>query len=147
LASIQKGNPVWSGLRYFASALLMIAADLRYPLFWVGLESLFGPDDGNEITYKLAQRIAFFISKDRTSAREAFRKVKACYGMRSKILHGRLKDHSKMDELMQQTEEIVRASFTRVIDDLDMMPIFLAKDRDGLLEDWVFDCASAPLVE
>src|SRR6266446_6919910 len=48
-----KKNPVWESLRAFWAALTMASPDRRYPFFWMGLESLFGSDDTNEISYKL----------------------------------------------------------------------------------------------
>lgn len=72
-------NPVWESLRACWAALTMYSADRRYPFFWIGLESLFGSDETNEIGYKLAQRIAFFIANNPEDARSLFKKVKTCY--------------------------------------------------------------------
>src|SRR5690242_16034475 len=47
LSTIPRGNPVWQSLRSFWAALTSYPADHRYPLFWMGLESLFGSDDKN----------------------------------------------------------------------------------------------------
>jgi len=62
----------------------MYPPDLRYPFFWMGLEALFGADDGAEIGYKLAQRISFFLPDTPEVARDLFKKVKTCYGMAPK---------------------------------------------------------------
>ena len=52
------------------------------------MESLFGADEPNEISYKLAQRIAFFLAENSADARSVFEKVKSCYTMRSKMRRG-----------------------------------------------------------
>ena len=56
-----------------------LAADIRYSLFRIGLEAVFGPDaNTGEITYKLSQRTAFFISDTPQAARHVFSKARKC---------------------------------------------------------------------
>jgi hypothetical protein len=139
LLSVPRKNAVWTALRAFWAGLTSYARDLRYPLFWIGLEALFGPEDNTgEITYKLSQRIAFFLSDTPEGARDIFRKSKACYGARSQIVHGRWEDSPKMDVLMGDTENIVRSVMLRMMNDAEMLKTFLSKQRDKFLEDWVF---------
>lgn len=52
------------------------------------MESLFGPEDGGEIAYRLSQRIAFFLESDRGSAQKTYALAKDCYKVRSKLVHG-----------------------------------------------------------
>jgi hypothetical protein len=105
MISIPRKNPVWEAMRACWAALTMSSADRRYPFFWMGLESLFGPDDNaGELSFKLGQRIAFFLADTPEVARELFQKVKNCYAVRSKIIHGRWKDDPKIDAVMADTE-------------------------------------------
>jgi hypothetical protein len=54
---------VWEAIRAFWAALTMYSADRRYPFYWMGLESLFGPNDNSgKVSHKLCERIAFFLA-------------------------------------------------------------------------------------
>lgn len=128
---------MWEALRTFWAGLTMYAPDLRYPFFWMGLEALFGAD-GGEIGYKLAQRISFFLADTPETARDLFKVVKTCYGMRSKIIHGRWKDDPNIDKVMADTEAVVRTVVRRPMDNPEMVKTFLSKQRDKFLEEWVF---------
>lgn len=139
LRLVEQGNAVWTAIRSFWSALLMRYTDIRYSLFWIGLEALFGPDNsGSEITYKLSQRIAFFISNDPISATEEFRRARECYQMRSKIVHGRWMIDPKTDLRIAETEEIVRRSIFRILANSDLREVFLSKGRDSYLEEMIY---------
>lgn len=49
---------------------------------------MFGAEDGREITYRLSQRIAFFLASNQAEARQLFKEVKKAYSFRSKVAHG-----------------------------------------------------------
>jgi hypothetical protein len=146
MATVPRNNPVWEALRAFWAALTMYSADRRYPFFWMGLESLFGPDDNtNEIGFRLAQRIAFFICDTPETAREMFQKVKKGYRTRSRIVHGRWKNDPNIDEFMADTEDIVREVSIRLFTTEGLLNVFIDNRRDRFLEDWVFSrSTSAP---
>ena len=110
----------------------------------MGLEALFGPDDAGETTYKLCQRIAFFLADCPDVARDPYRKAKICYNTRSKIIHGRWKDDPKIDIVMADTEAIVRTALRRVVEDPEVLNTFVSKQRDKFLEDFVFSRFSDP---
>jgi hypothetical protein len=138
LLTIPRGNVVWTAIRSFWAGLILNERDVRHLLFWVAIEALFGPQDGGEITHKLAQRIAFFISNDRDSAKKFFKTAKQCYAMRSKIAHGRWKDDPGMDFLIGQTETIFRKALLRLLREPSLMNIFLGKEREEFLDELPF---------
>jgi len=138
LLKIPRKNAAWSAMRAIWSAITTSAVDLRYLPFWIALEALFGPNDGIEVSYKIAQRISFFTADASKSARENFRLIKACYAMRSKIAHGRWEGDPKMAEIMRATENIARTVFLYLLCHPNLMAVFQAKKRDEFLEDWVF---------
>jgi hypothetical protein len=145
LCSIPRDNPVWLAVRALWAGLTMYAEDIRYSLFWIGLESLFGADqDSGEISYKLAQRISFFLADNPSDARDLFRKVKKCYGLRSKIVHGRWKDTPDTTPAMADTEAILRTVIRHLLQNQQMLQTFISKHRDKFLEDWVFSRATEP---
>src|SRR5262249_11765678 len=113
------------------------------PIF-LGLESLFRAGDTNEIGYKLAQRIAFFLADTPDSARKIFWQVKNCYKTRSTIIHGRWKENPTIDSVMLDTETIVRRVFCRLLDDPEMLRTFISKNRDKFLEEWLFSRSTDP---
>jgi hypothetical protein len=144
LSSIPRGNRVWEALRSLWAGLTMYSADRRHPFFWIALESLFGSSDAAEITYKLSQRIAFFLADNPHDARQLYAKAKKGYGMRSKIVHGRWEDDPELDLVMADTESILRTAFRRLIESPEMLRTFLSKRREAFLEEWVFSRATDP---
>jgi len=145
LCSIPRGNPVWEALRASWAALTLNSADLRYACFWMGLEALFGAEDGTEVTYKLSQRIALFLADSPQVARDLFRKAKTCYRTRSKIIHGRWEHDPKIDGVMADTESIVRTVLRHLADYPDLLTTFMSRGRDKFLEDFVFSHAASVL--
>jgi len=138
LMSIARDNALFSGVRHVCAALAMYQPDLRYSLFWIALEALFGSENPNEIAYKLSQRIAFIVSKGPDEAKQQFKKAKNCYGVRSTIVHGRWQYSPKMNQFLGDTEQIVRDVFLRLLRDPDLPSTFASKDRDKFLEEMVF---------
>jgi hypothetical protein len=144
LCSIPRNNAVWSGMRALWLALTTYESDIRYSLLWIGLEALFGAEDSGEITYKLAQRIAFFLADTPEDAHDLFGKAKKCYAMRSKIVHGRWNNTPEIVACMADTEAISRTVFRHLLDKPDMLRTFISKQRDKFLEDWVFSRSIDP---
>jgi hypothetical protein len=139
MVSVSPDSTIWVALRYVYAALTTYARDLRHPIFWIALEALFGPDqDSGEIAYKLSQRIAFLISADPVGARATFRKAKAGYTARSKIVHGRWKESPQILEIMADTEAMVRGALNRILSDGNLLNEFSSRNRDTFLEDLVF---------
>lgn len=138
IRSIQQGNALWVALRAIWAGLTSHASDIRYMLFWVALEALFGPDDSTELSHKLAERIAFFIAENADDARNLFKMAKKCYGMRSKIVHGRWQHSPVIHQMMQDTEAIVRTAFRRILENPEALTTFASKKRDEYLSDLLF---------
>jgi hypothetical protein len=88
---------------------------VRYALFWIALEALFGPEDAREMTFRLSQRIALFLAPDRAAARELFNDVKEAYGYRSKIVHGRWRRDPDGLARMAEVEAWARQCLIRVL--------------------------------
>jgi hypothetical protein len=111
IAQLERASSVWSAVQATWAGLQMGTDVIRYPLFWIALEALFGPDQaGGEITYKLSQRIGFFLAKDRSKAREIYKQAKKGYGLRSTIAHGRWKGSKESLTLLAEVEALVRES-------------------------------------
>jgi hypothetical protein len=136
LSTIPRKNSVWPALRAFWAALTSYPGDLRYPLFWQGLESLFGSDtDTNGVSKRLRDRISHFLADDAAVQRELHDKVKACYAERSAIVHGRWEDSLEFHDVhMYTTEAIVRTVVRHIADRAGMLNVFLSQERNKYLE-------------
>jgi hypothetical protein len=119
-------------------------ADYRYPLFWQGLESLFGNDDDRGVSRRLRERISYFLADDAAAQQELCEKVKACYRVRSEIVHGRWEDDPDFDDHMYTTEAIFRTVMRHIADKPGMLQISLSPKRDQFLEAWVQSQAFTP---
>ena len=109
LSTVPRKNAVWAALRAFWAALVLYTADYRYPLFWQGLESLFGADDDSPgISRRLRERISFFLADNPATQQRLHDMVKTCYKTRSEIIHGRWEEGPEIDDRMGNTEAIVR---------------------------------------
>jgi hypothetical protein len=112
---------------------------VRYLLFWVALEALFGPEDGREITFRLSQRVGFLLGVSKEEARQLFETAKAGYGFRSKIVHGQWKQDPSATERMAEAEGLLRRAYTRILETPDLADTFSSKKREVYLDDLAFD--------
>ena len=87
LLGLRREGSIWVAVRTLMAALVQSAWEVRYILVWVALEALFGPEDGREITFRISQRIAFFIATG-GEARDLFDRARECYRTRSLAVHG-----------------------------------------------------------
>jgi Apea-like HEPN len=139
LSTVSRKTAVWPALRAFWAALVSYPGDLRYPLYWQGLESLFGSDDEiYGVSKRLRDRISYFLADNARDQRDLHDKVKACYAVRSEIVHGRWEDSPEFHDVhMYTTEAIVRTVVRHIADRPGMLGVFLSPKRDDFLEAWV----------
>lgn len=144
LSTVSRKNDIWPALRAFWAALISYQADYRYPLFWQGLESLFGSDDDRRVSRRLRDRISYFLADNPKTQQELCDKVKVCYRTRSEIIHGRWEENPDFDDHMYDTEAIVRTVVRHIADKPGMLGAFLSPKRDAFLEAWVLSKAFTP---
>jgi hypothetical protein len=138
LSTVPRKNAVWAAMRAFWAALTSYQPDYRYPLFWQGLESLFGSDDNiRRVTKRLCERISFFLADSATVQQELFEKAKVCYKTRSEIVHGRWEEGPELETDMAHTEAIVRTVTRQLLEIPGMLDVFISEDRNRFLEEWV----------
>jgi Apea-like HEPN len=138
LAGLSHDSTLWTVVRAVWAGLQMNLEPVRYALFWIGLEALFGAEDAREITYRLSQRAALFIGKDGTECRAMFAQVKAAYAFRSKIMHGRWKADSESTARMAEVETLLRRGMIKVLEDPGIRQIFSGGGRESFLEGLAF---------
>jgi hypothetical protein len=138
LATVARDTSIWTAIRATWSGLQLNVEHVRYVLFWIALEALFGPDDAREMTFRLSQRIALFLGKDRAEARELFAVAKRGYGFRSRVVHGRWREEPDSLARMAEAEDLVRRSFLRILLEKPLMTTFSGKAREPFLDELVF---------
>jgi hypothetical protein len=139
LSTVSRKNVVWPALRAFWAAVTSYAGDLRYPLYWQGLESLFGSDNETYgVSKRLRDRISYFLADNPQDQNDLHDRVKASYAVRSEIVHGRWEDSQDFHDIhMYTTEAIVRTVIRKMADTPVMLGAFLSPRRDEFLEAWV----------
>lgn len=142
LTKLPREGTVWTAIHALRQALTEETWVIRYLLLWVALEALFGPEDAREVTFRLSQRAAFFLTDDRMEAQKLFDVVKTGYSWRSKVVHGmRLRKRPKKtsdEEMMSEVEDLLRRSLKRLLNDLPTIETFEGKNRERYLDSLVF---------
>jgi len=91
----------------------------RIACFCMAMESLLATSS-SELAHQLAERMAVFLS-DRLDGRESvYRKVKQCYALRSRVVHGDVLKHSKVSELVEASlacDELLRQAIRKAVQD------------------------------
>lgn len=138
LLALGQDGAVWTAAMATWAGLQMNFEVIRFILFWIALEALFGPEDAREITYRLSQRVGFFLSGARAEARALFSLAKRGYAFRSKIVHGRWKEDADSVTRMAEAEDLVRRSLVRILEDSTLTAQFSGTAREAFLDDLVF---------
>jgi hypothetical protein len=141
ILALPRDGTVWASLRYLTIAIPEHLWEPRYAMMWVALESLFGPEDGREITYRMSQRAGLFLGRDTKERAEIFRIARAGYGMRSKVVHGgRLASLTpeKSGEFMLQAESLARSALVKLLKDRELCVVFDSGGREQYLDELAF---------
>lgn len=111
-------------------------------MMWVVMEAIFGSTNPRETTYRLSQRVAFFLGKNRAEAKELFSSVKKNYGWRSKVVHGsRLAKLSekKSAEISHELQELIRKALNIILLNPDLVEKFDGGNREVYLDSLPFE--------
>ena len=138
LLALREGTSMWTATRALWAGLTINMEPVRYALFWIALEALFGPDDPREITYRLSQRVGFFLGKTPREAQQLFTTTKKAYGFRSKIVHGRWQV-TDLQRRMGEAESLARQSLVQILEDTDLTETFSGQERERFLDDLLFN--------
>ena len=107
----------------------------------MGLEALFGPRDGDAVTFRVSQNLAFFLANTLEERLHLFRTVKKVYGQRSKVVHGEGEAvrEAEYAPLVHQAEDWLRTAVVRILRNRDYLDAFeTAEKRDDYFERLVF---------
>ena len=89
------------------------------------LETIFTTDN-MEISHKLAERTAFFLS-DKLPKSDVFSTIKKAYTVRSKLTHGASLDSKQINSLFDisnDTDSILRESFSKILNNKQLTDLF-----------------------
>lgn len=112
---------------------------VRFLLLWIALEALFGTS--SEISYRIAQRVAFFNTESRAEAKKVFDKARKGYNWWSKIVHGlklRNLNREESEEVLYDTETMIRTSLQKALLGEGVSDNFADKNREAYLDSLVF---------
>jgi len=133
LNRIQRALSLLSTLR--GTSYLPYKVALYIPIF----ESLFSGSPG-ELTFKVSERVAFYMGKDPEDRRRIFKDIGDAYNIRSRYLHGQAFDKKakKTDliELSKKMDSLLRLVLTKII--LEDSDKFLGEEIETYLSDLVF---------
>lgn len=141
ISTLPSESSVWVALRTLIEAISDDWWNSRYLFLWVSIESLFGPRDARELSYRLALRISLFISDDQNTIKSAFRAVKMGYDWRSKIVHGLSlkKIRPEISELLLLViEAILRKCLKLILLQPSTIAEFIGSNRESFLDNLVF---------
>ena len=82
LSVVPRRNDVWAALRAFWAALGSYYPDYRYPLFWQGIESLFGSDKTWKVSPRIRDRLSYFLAETEAMRDDISVMVEVCYKTR-----------------------------------------------------------------
>lgn len=88
LIGLPRNGVLWIAARTLWTALKQMEWNVRYLFVWVVLESLYGSKNPGEITFRISQRIAFFLSSDKSKRQKLFESARTGYKWRSRVAHG-----------------------------------------------------------
>jgi len=120
------------------------ARNLAYKIsnYCSAFETIFSTDS-SELTYKLSERVSFFL-KDERSKIETFKALKSAYSIRSKLTHGDVlspKQINDIYDIAKVTDEILRLALNKIIWDDKLSSIFDSKNEevDRYFEELIFE--------
>ncbi|MEM8947967.1 MAG: hypothetical protein AAGA21_03445 [Pseudomonadota bacterium] len=137
---LDRNGVLWLAIRTLISSLTENNWQIRYLLHWIVIETLFGPDDG-ELSYRIAQRISFFLANQSSQRKQVFQDIKKGYTWRSKIVHGAKIDSlskEKSLELTEIIESLIRRCLCKILRDGSLRESINGKERNEFLDDLVF---------
>jgi hypothetical protein len=148
IAGLVRQGPLWIAIRTLWGALNVGWFHNRYAQLWTALEALFGPREGDAVSFRVSQNLAFFLANTIEERVPLFDAAKRAYGKRSKVVHGEgqaIRD-AEHTPLIHEAENWLRVALVRILRSPEYLDAFqTAKRRDAFFERRVFaDGTEAP---
>lgn len=120
------------------------ARNLAYKIsnYCSAFETIFSTDS-SELTYKLSERVSFFLKEDRPKV-ETFKALKSAYAIRSKLTHGDILTPKQINDIYdvgKVTDEILRLALNKIIWNDKLSSIFDSKNEevDKYFQELIFE--------
>lgn len=138
-----RGTIIWNVIYLLIHSLVDDFGPSRFLLLWCIMEALFGPQNAQEITYRISNRCAFFLSEDKDQCKKTFDMVKNRYSWRSKVIHGYHVNKITEDESIKtivDVQNLLREALVKILLDEQLINIFNSnKHRDEYLDDLIIN--------
>lgn len=136
----RKGLSRLTRFNYFLSAA-RAAGELavRISLYMTCMEVLFSTETA-ELTYRLSQRVAYFLGDTSEQRKEIFLTMKRAYGIRSRILHGDTlppKSESNLENVSSEIDSLLRRIFLKILGSKELVDQF--EQPSTKLEEYFLD--------
>ncbi|SDT52070.1 hypothetical protein SAMN05216490_3855 [Mucilaginibacter mallensis] len=122
-------NRIERAFKFIHSARTTMDTLLKIALYINAYECLF-TTDSNEISHKIAERVAYYAATDQEQRRKTYKLMKEAYTVRSNYFHGKASDKkqtlAKLIDLLERLDTLTRQVLTKAI--IQDAEIFLAKD-------------------
>lgn len=141
LLRLDRKGTIWRAAYSIWLGMLETDWAARYMQMWIAMESLFGPEDAREITFRISQRIALFLMPDKIKAHELFLEVKESYSWRSKVAHGLRLSKLQPDEsevLSYSIEQLTAFATAKILSETQWIEKFESTQREEFLDNLVF---------
>ncbi len=137
---------LWTALNVLRSALCDEWWQSRFLFFWVAVETLFGPENAQEMAFRLSTRVALFLGTDHDNALSVRDTVRTGYRWRSRTVHGHRLDKldgKKSEQISHEVERLLRDSMVKILRDDELVAVFNGRDREEHLDSLAFRGVSA----
>ena len=87
--------------------------------YWIALESLYVPETSQELSFRVALRIAAFLGLNGTERQTIYDEMRDSYRLRSEIVHGSMNKNKKKipsAELIKVTRSYLRRTLLRIVE-------------------------------
>jgi hypothetical protein len=140
MIQLDRAGSSWIAIRSVFQALCAEQWELRFIIFWIAIEALFGTDA--ELTYRLSLRLSLFLESRKNEAKKLYDTLKKIYRARNKVVHGRgIPGSTTTDrkDITYTTEQLIRKSLLKILGDHELRVIFSTDRRDDYLDSLAFN--------
>jgi hypothetical protein len=106
----------------------------KIAMYVASLETLFSTSS-NELTYRLSERVAFFLGTTAIERRDLFERVKAAYTVRSSVVHGdtlptKFRTIDALRVISTECDEILRKALFKIFSSKELIELFCSNKND-----------------
>lgn len=140
ISTLPHEGPVWVAARSAFGAIREIDPTIRFLLFWIALEALFGPANQTRgAAEKLCRWAAAFLHVEGQSQRFIRRRLSASYKNRNDVVHGMRIGQFDPEDLVLPTEGAAMNALGKILPDPSLVAKFNGSGRETYLEGLILE--------